>query len=725
MAFEIYDDIAFFWFFETILFVALVPFTYHMVNVIRDVGASADNLLIKTANEKAKWEKIANEKRRERRRRFFSFKTFVFVLMWAAFLYGMFQVANYQHEKLATFDPYEILELQTGATEQEIKKAYRKLSLLYHPDKNPDMEHMFMLVAKAHQTLTDEVTRLNWEKYGNPDGYQGTSVTIGLPSSLLKRENELAVLIIYFLIIVVLPPVCVGMWWSTNRRVHETGVFVLTTQIFWAYLDENTPTKALVEVLCAAKEYDPTSDRKLDLVQIQGDAARIFKDIKEDLPNQGKPRTRIPYAPLGMVLVYAHLLRDVRGLQKSTRVYLDHILRNCHRLMAVMLDITAAKRRFYKLVPVRCLMELSQHIVQAVYFDESSLYQLPHMTPDIVKELKRVKKGRNPINSSEALRGLSKEDRRDLLQFGLTDKQWDEIDSVLENMPDPQIDATWEVEDEKGLYDGDYVKVTVMAARQPTEKVSSLKKPSEDDGDEPEAKKEDDFESDDEGVFAAEQRKKDIRKKTRDCPPVPVHAPLFPDKKYERWVALLADKEGNVHSLMKLPSLAEPQEITLGFFAQKGVHEYEIHLLCDSYIGCDREKTIRVTVKGRATQKEEEEEVFELKDEEDDVEHKEPEMSTLMTWLDYIATAILLMLIAFGMYTYASQKPWFQANVEPHINQFLVAISPLTNKLAEVFGPAISLWNQYVAPWLHVERSAEPIKIHPDKMRQWSQRTLL
>lgn len=722
MAFEIYDDIAFFWFFETILFVALVPFTYHMVGVLRHVGASVDDLVIRTANEKAKWEKISNEKRRERRRKIFSFKTFVFVVMWVAFLYGMMQVANYQHEKLATFEPYEILELTPGASEQEIKKAYRKLSLLYHPDKNPTMEHMFMLVSKAHQTLTDEVTRLNWEKYGNPDGYQGTSVTIGLPSSLLKRENELGVLIIYFLIIVVLPPVCVGMWWSTNRRVHETGVFVLTTQIFWHYLDENTPTKALVEVLCAAKECDPTSDRKLDLAQIQVDAARIYKDIKEDLPNQGKPRTKIQYAPLGMVLVYAHLLRDVRGLQKSTREYLDHILRNCHRLMAVMLDITAAKRRYYKLIPVRCLMELSQHIVQAVYFDQSSLYQLPHMSPDIVKELKRVKKGRTPVSSSEALRMLSKEDRRELLQFGLTDKQWEEIDNVLDSMPDPQLDVTWEVEDEKGLYDGDYVKVTLFASRRPDEKPSPLKKPSEEEDES--ALKDDDIESDDDGVFAAEQRKKDVRKKHRDCPPVPVHAPLFPDKKFERWVALLTDKDGNVHSLIKLPSLAEPQEISLGFFAQKGVHEYEVHLLCDSYLGCDREKTFRVNVKTRPQEKVVEEEEFELKDEDDDMEQKEPEMSTLLTWLDYIATAILLMLIAFGMYTYVSQKPWFISNVEPYLNQFLVVISPVTDKLAEVFAPVISLWSRFVSPWLHVERS-EPIKINPEKMRQWSQRTLL
>jgi preprotein translocase subunit Sec63 len=36
---------------------------------------------------------------------------------------------------------------------------------------------MFVRISKAHQVLTDESTRLNYEKYGNPDGYQGMKMT--------------------------------------------------------------------------------------------------------------------------------------------------------------------------------------------------------------------------------------------------------------------------------------------------------------------------------------------------------------------------------------------------------------------------------------------------------------------------------------------------------------------------------------------------------------------
>ena len=68
----------------------------------------------------------------------------------------------------------------------------------YHPDKNAGdatAQDMFIKVAKAHEVLTDEATRENYEKYGNPDGYHGTSVTIGLPSWLTNKENELAILV--------------------------------------------------------------------------------------------------------------------------------------------------------------------------------------------------------------------------------------------------------------------------------------------------------------------------------------------------------------------------------------------------------------------------------------------------------------------------------------------------------------------------------------------------
>ena len=41
-------------------------------------------------------------------------------------------------KQIQPFEPFSILGLEPGATDGEIKKAYRKLSIQYHPDKNPD-----------------------------------------------------------------------------------------------------------------------------------------------------------------------------------------------------------------------------------------------------------------------------------------------------------------------------------------------------------------------------------------------------------------------------------------------------------------------------------------------------------------------------------------------------------------------------------------------------------
>ncbi|RDD45673.1 DnaJ-like protein subfamily B member 4 [Trichoplax sp. H2] len=65
-------------------------------------------------------------------------------------------------------DYYQILGVQHNATDDEIKKAYRKMALKYHPDKNKDKnaEEIFKDVAEAYEVLSDKEKRGIYDRYG-------------------------------------------------------------------------------------------------------------------------------------------------------------------------------------------------------------------------------------------------------------------------------------------------------------------------------------------------------------------------------------------------------------------------------------------------------------------------------------------------------------------------------------------------------------------------------
>ena len=71
------------------------------------------------------------------------------------------------------FDPYELLGIEIGATDKQIRSAFREMSRSDHPDKNIGNNWAagkYVQITKAYETLTSELARANYEKYGNPDG---------------------------------------------------------------------------------------------------------------------------------------------------------------------------------------------------------------------------------------------------------------------------------------------------------------------------------------------------------------------------------------------------------------------------------------------------------------------------------------------------------------------------------------------------------------------------
>ena len=70
---------------------------------------------------------------------------------------------------MAKRDYYEVLGVSKDASEDEIKKAYRKIAIKYHPDRNPDnkeAEEKFKEAAEAYDVLHDPQKRQQYDQFG-------------------------------------------------------------------------------------------------------------------------------------------------------------------------------------------------------------------------------------------------------------------------------------------------------------------------------------------------------------------------------------------------------------------------------------------------------------------------------------------------------------------------------------------------------------------------------
>lgn len=70
-------------------------------------------------------------------------------------------------------NPYDVLGVSRDATQDEIKRSYRKLALEYHPDRNPGdeaAEERFKQISEAYATLRDAESRARYDRYGDVRG---------------------------------------------------------------------------------------------------------------------------------------------------------------------------------------------------------------------------------------------------------------------------------------------------------------------------------------------------------------------------------------------------------------------------------------------------------------------------------------------------------------------------------------------------------------------------
>jgi translocation protein SEC63 len=310
-----YDNSAFYYFALTLLAIYVLPGTYFAVTEFfaaifgsGEVGAKARTSLEKDKAAKLKkattgWARLNTTK--------YLANLVGIVIAWILVIYLVNLVKN--DGEVSSFDPYQILGVQQDAAVAEIKKAYRKLSLKYHPDKNIGnklAEEMFLKVAKAYEALTDETSKENYKKYGNPDGKQALEVSIGLPKLLL--DNPKVVLVLYLVFMVIVIPSVVAVWYSNSKQFGEKNVLYDTYNAFYQLIQENYTIRNLPEIIAASSEFRAVNEPKQSDIEPMSKLYETMKNEKLML----KPKFEQPKILRGNLLLHAHMHRMTKDLNE-------------------------------------------------------------------------------------------------------------------------------------------------------------------------------------------------------------------------------------------------------------------------------------------------------------------------------------------------------------------------------------------------------------------------
>src|SRR3989441_3108010 len=91
-------------------------------------------------------------------------------------------------------DYYEVLGVARGASDQEIKSAYRKLALQFHPDRNPnnpDAEEKFKECSEAYAVLADSEKRATYDRFGHAGVAGAAGGGVGFDATVFQDFSDI------------------------------------------------------------------------------------------------------------------------------------------------------------------------------------------------------------------------------------------------------------------------------------------------------------------------------------------------------------------------------------------------------------------------------------------------------------------------------------------------------------------------------------------------------
>lgn len=406
---------------------------------------------------------------------FSTYSNLTLVLLWVIMAVLVYYIKHISTE-IQVFEPFSILGLEPGASDFDIKKAYRKLSVQYHPDKNPDPEaytYFVEYISKAHQALTDPVSRENFEKYGHPDGRQGLQMGIALPKFLLDIDGSSGgILLLGIVGVCIILPLMIAVIYL-SRSSKYTGNYVMHSTLYTYYVNMKpslAPSKVM-DLFVKATEYRDLPVHRIDEEPLQKLFVLVRSELNLDLKNirqeQAKFFKQYPGYVKTELLIQAQLTRETSELSPNLQRDLRWVLQLAPRLLEELMKMTLIPRTPQGhgwLRPAIGVVELSQCLIQAVPLSARKLIgstegyapflQLPHFSESVVKKIARKK-----VRTFKDFQDMAPENRAELLTqvagFSATESQ--DVEKVLEMMPSVSIDVSCETEGEEGIQEGDIV----------------------------------------------------------------------------------------------------------------------------------------------------------------------------------------------------------------------------------------------------------------------------
>eukprot|EP01084_Bolivina_argentea_P258227 435261_1 len=541
-----YDDSGFYYFSLTLLTFILAPPSVSILHQVLSVVVPRKSLSsARTSGERQKEAALRQDAKLLKKPRFMA-TLLGTILGWALWYYLLSSMSG--DLMIASFDPHAILGITEGAPDRAIKKSYRALSLKYHPDKNPGnkmAEDMFLKISRAYEALTVPEAMENWRKYGNPDGKQNMAVSIALPTFLLDKNWHNVILIVYLIVMVVVIPAIVAVWYNRSKKYGEKDVMYASYGWYNHMLTNKSSVQQMPEVFAGSAELreanKPSPEEAQELAQLYA----LFVKHRAVMP---KPRyEKAKGVTKGALMLFAHFTnKELKG--KKLIDQQRKMLVMSPGLLEAVIELAWTRRW---LTATLNAINFSQYLVQGLWVGDSPLMQLPNIGKAEVTALDNESKGKTSL--AQYLK-LSSEDQMKNLKDLLSENEMRELKKVISTMPRIDVKVSCYVDDEKEIAEGDMVAIKIELTRQHVPEGGKAK---------------------------------------------PVFSPRFPAGREEVWRILLGSARGNmIYGSDKITSQARCVSKELRMMAPKKpcTVELDVYIKSDSYIGLDQKHTVRFDV---------------------------------------------------------------------------------------------------------------------------------